>query len=393
MCNIADTSDLSTLGGRQWQKAFLAGETTLADSPEMLECFETINKWRDLGLLNGKGDNCRLSDVVAKMAEGNTQNGPQGLLKEMEVLADAPDRVSFVTNTLTTGDARMVSLYRLDAPIELKDGNKTVKLTYYGLSQAMEALNPYFDCDAYSGNNSVYVLDDEGLRLFNSSRVELLSGFNAYSVLSGMEYLHGSSFEATRQKLEETGLAVVLVAAVGLAIFLMLKRQQKLAVAAEPNAVQGTGLGMAIVKNLVDRMGGAIHVSSRQGAGSTFEVTFSFKIAEHEEREESDDAKQPQEDVNLKGMMFLCAEDNELNAEILTELLHMEGADCKFCANGKLVADEFERSKRGELRGSTKEKFTIAQRMLEMQYPAEQVVSITRLTREEVEGIRKTIKH
>ena len=286
MCNIVDTSDLSTLGGRQRQKAFLAGETTLADSPEMLECFETINKWRDLGLLNGKGDNRRLSDVVTEMAEGNTQNGPQGLLKEMEVLADAPDRVSFVTNTPTTGDARMVFLYRLDAPIALKDGNKTVKLTYYGLSQAMEALNPYFDCDAYSGNNSVYVLDDEGLRLFNSSRVELLSGFNVYSVLSGMEYLHGSSFEATRQKLEETGLAysnamldgteyyyafyrmenarwtllflvpssdvavntvrlvnmtiemilvlaVVLVAAVGLAIFLMLKRQQKLAVAAE----------------------------------------------------------------------------------------------------------------------------------------------------------------
>ena len=72
MCNIADTSDLSTLGGRQRQKAFLAGETTLADSPEMLECFETINKWRDLGLLNGKGDNRRLSDVVAEMAEGNT---------------------------------------------------------------------------------------------------------------------------------------------------------------------------------------------------------------------------------------------------------------------------------------------------------------------------------
>ena len=59
---------------------------------------------------------------------------------------------------------------------------------------------------------------------------------------------------------------------------------------------------------------------------------------------------------------------------------------------GKLYGEKIG-EERGELRGSTKEKFTIAQRMLEMQYPAEQVVSITRLTREEVEGIRKTIKH
>ena len=63
---------------------------------------------------------------------------------------------------------------------------------------------------------------------------------------------------------------------------------------------------------------------------------------------------------------------------------------------GKLYGEKIgeERGElRGEKRGSMKEKFTIAQRMLEMQYPAEQVVSITRLTREEVEGIRKTIKH
>ena len=59
---------------------------------------------------------------------------------------------------------------------------------------------------------------------------------------------------------------------------------------------------------------------------------------------------------------------------------------------GKLYGEKIG-EERGKLRGSTKEKFTIAQRMLEMQYPAEQVVSITRLTREEVEGIRKTIKH
>ena len=569
--------------------------------------------------------------LVAVDSQGRyyTQEGKKGLLGEMEMLTAAPEQISFVSNEMTTGDARMVYLYRLPQPISLTDGGKTVQFIYYGISQSMEALNPYFDCDAYDGNNTVYVLDNDGLRLFTSSSVELLNGYNAYSVLANMSYLHGSSFEATRQKLEETGLAysnamldgteyyyafyrmdnaqwtllflvpsayvavntvrlvnmtieiilvlaVVLVAVVALVIFVMLKRQQKLAVAAErrnneklaaanerldrantelksavdaaqtafktaeaasqsksdflanmshdirtpmnaimgittlidhdadspekvreyvrkikgsnehllgiindvldmsriesgktelnvgefnirdlidqvntafrpqtderkqtfeidapkfkhpwmlgdhvrllqilnnilsnavkytpvggtirfaveereqssgsfnrllfrvsdngvgmsgeflkhifepfsreekstTNTVQGTGLGMAIVKNLVDRMGGSIHVESAQGQGSTFEIALNFKIAEHaqEEADAADDS-QPQSDASLEGMMFLCAEDNELNAEILTELLHMEGADCKICENGRLVADEFERSKPGD---------------------------------------------
>ncbi len=72
MCNIADTDYLSTMDGRAWQRAFLRGEATLADSPEMLQCFQTIEKWRDLGLLNASGDARLVSDVRDEMAEGNT---------------------------------------------------------------------------------------------------------------------------------------------------------------------------------------------------------------------------------------------------------------------------------------------------------------------------------
>ena len=588
-----------------------------------------------IAFMQEQADICAMTEkdisLVAVDSQGRyyTQEGRKGLLNEMEMLIDMPEQISFVSNEMTTGDARMVYLYQLAQPLELADEGKTVKVIYYGISRSMEALNPYFDCDAYGGNNTVYVLDNNGLRLFTSSSVELLNGYNAYSVLADMSYLHGSSFEATRQKLEETGLAysnamldgveyyyafyrmehaqwtllflvpsayvavntvrlvnmtieivlvlaVVLVAVVALVIFVMLKRQQKYAIAAErrtnerlaaanerldrantelksavdaaqtafktaeaasrsksdflanmshdirtpmnaivgittlidhdadspekvreyvrkikgsnehllgiindvldmsriesgktelnvgefdirdlidqvdtafrpqtdergqtleidapkfkhpwmmgdhvrllqilnnvlsnavkytpaggkirfaveereqssgsfnrllfrisdngvgmsgeflthifepfsreekstTNTVQGTGLGMAIVKNLVDRMGGSIHVESRQGQGSTFEIVLNFKIAEHAQEEaDAADEKQPQDDASLEGMMFLCAEDNALNAEILTELLHMEGADCRICENGALVVEAFEQAEPGD---------------------------------------------
>ena len=92
-----------------------------------------------------------------------------------------------------------------------------------------------------------------------------------------------------------------------------------------------------------------MHVESEQGKGSTFEVTLEFKIAERAQHE-ADSMPEGGEkcNVSLEGIKFLCAEDNELNAEILTELLHMEGAECTICGNGKFVLDEFERSKPGQ---------------------------------------------
>ena len=115
------------------------------------------------------------------------------------------------------------------------------------------------------------------------------------------------------------------------------------------NKIQGTGLGMAIAKNLVEAMGGTIDVESELGQGSCFEVLIDLRIAEDRFVSSAEQVEKDEPAGNvLKGMRFLCAEDNELNAEILMELLKIEGAECTICENGKRVLEAFEQSAPGD---------------------------------------------
>ena len=111
------------------------------------------------------------------------------------------------------------------------------------------------------------------------------------------------------------------------------------------NRIQGTGLGMAITKNLLDAMGGTIQVESEKGKGSCFEILLDLKIVKKHEVVSPNNENRSE---NISGMKFLCAEDNELNAEILEELLKYEGAECVICENGKEVVETFKQSKPGE---------------------------------------------
>ncbi|MFQ9969082.1 MAG: ATP-binding protein [Blautia sp.] len=115
------------------------------------------------------------------------------------------------------------------------------------------------------------------------------------------------------------------------------------------NKIQGTGLGMAITRNLVEAMGGTIDVDSELGQGSCFEVLIDLKIAEDRTAALAAQEETDEQDGNiLQGMRFLCAEDNELNAEILTELLKIEGAKCTICENGEEILKAFEQSAPGD---------------------------------------------
>ena len=436
--------------------------------------------------------------LMAVDSEGGyyTESGKRGLFRDLDYFEESPEKTSFVFDSMTDNQSKMVFLNRLPEPIYLQNGEKKTSILYFGIAQDMEQLNPYFNCEAYNGNNSVYVLDDNGSKLFNSNQVELIKGHNVFSVLQNMKYLHNSSFEKTKAELEEKGCSysnAVLISITSLirydagdkgkvieyadkidtssqhllgiinevldmskieagktvfkysdfsipdfiqeldTIFRsqIYEKKQTLTITKEnirhewvngdqvhlmqifsnllsnaikytqeggeiqllaeecesnssvyakyrflvcdngmgmsadfkdrifdaftraenslTNKIQGTGLGMAITKNLVDLMGGTIDVESEPGQGSCFEVFMDLKIAEERSASPASQAETEEQDGNiLKGMRFLCAEDNELNAEILTELLKIEGAECTICENGKRALETFEQSVPGD---------------------------------------------
>ena len=562
--------------------------------------------------------------LMAVDSEGGyyTENGYRGLFRDLDYFEESPEKISFVFDSMTDNQSEMVFLNHLPEPIHLQNGEKKTSILYFGISQDMEQLNPYFNCEAYNGNNSVYVLDDNGFKLFNSNQVELIKGHNVFSVLQNMKYLHNSSFEKTKAELEEKGCSysnavldgteyfyglkrmenaewtliflvpaeyvatntlklvnfvtifiviftVIAAACVMLGISFVMRRNQQEAIRVErennakletvntelrqanqaaeeafrvaqeanrskssflanmshdirtpmnaiigmtslirhdagdkgkvieyadkidissqhllgiindvldmskieagktvfkysdfsiadfiqeldtmfhsqisekeqtltiskenirhewvngdrvhlmqifsnllsnaikytqeggeiqllaeeceskssvyakyrflvsdngmgmsadfkdmifdaftraenslTSKIQGTGLGMAITKNLVDSMGGTIDVESEPGQGSCFEIFMDLKIPEERSVSPASQTETDEQDGNiLQGMRFLCAEDNEINAEILTELLKIEGAECTICENGEEILKAFEQSAPGD---------------------------------------------
>ena len=107
----------------------------------------------------------------------------------------------------------------------------------------------------------------------------------------------------------------------------------------------GTGLGMAIAKNLVEKMGGTITLESEYGVGTTFVIRVPFKIdLDADKREEQKDISEK----SIKGLHILLAEDNELNMEIAEFVLQNEGAEVSKAWNGEETVELFRKSESGE---------------------------------------------
>ena len=303
------------------------------------------------------------------------KHGRMGLLRGMIYLESAPERVSYVSNALTVDDSRMVFLEQLSTPITLQSETGEITLRYFGISQSMTQLNDYFRCDAYKNNNSVYVLDSiirqqAGQRSqtftvstnmqhenvladpnhLNQVLMNILSNAVKYTPTGG--HIRFEVEELPRNEHYARYRFVVQDDGIGMSednqktLFDPFTREEK----SGTNKVQGTGLGMAIAKSVVDLMGGSISVESATGKGTRFEAVLEFPIDTETDAVQKAQALPEEEDAAspLSGMKFLCAEDNAINAEILQMLLETKGASCTICPNGQEIVDAFAGVKPGD---------------------------------------------
>ncbi len=198
---------LEDVVNNQWRKASDSCRKLLDENPQSQDAF--LNFMKKQAELEDF-DSIHLEFIaVDENGRYYTQAGVQGLLGERNYLSDMPEQISFVSNSLTYDQSRMFFLKKLSRPISFEEDGETVNVTYFGISQNMEELNPYFKCSAYDGNNRVYVVDNDGLKLFSSSSSsrELLKGFNVYNTLRNLQYLHGSSFDDAKETLDAKGTA------------------------------------------------------------------------------------------------------------------------------------------------------------------------------------------
>ncbi len=114
-------------------------------------------------------------------------------------------------------------------------------------------------------------------------------------------------------------------------------------------SVTGTGLGMPIVKSLVQQMSGKIFVESRLGKGSKFTVIIPLETAEAEKSKEAAHISAAEGEIDLNGFTVLVAEDNEINMEIAVEILKERGVEVIQAWDGAEAVEEFEKSEPGAI--------------------------------------------
>lgn len=106
------------------------------------------------------------------------------------------------------------------------------------------------------------------------------------------------------------------------------------------SGIHGSGLGMAVVKSLIDMMEGSIQVQSEVGVGSTFTVVLTFALSKEQTQRIGGTVPSTEDKVDLTGKKILLVEDNEINMEIASELLTEQGMEVETAENGKIAVDK-----------------------------------------------------
>ena len=117
------------------------------------------------------------------------------------------------------------------------------------------------------------------------------------------------------------------------------------------SGIQGTGLGMSIVKELVDLMGGEIEIESKKGEGTTVKVTLEHKLATAKEKEEFKKRSRPTESIekkDAKSIKVLLVEDNEMNREIAKEIMIDAGMEVDTAEDGDVAVEKIKNADHGQ---------------------------------------------
>ena len=277
----------------------------------------------------------------------------------LENEADNPEKVREYSRKITASSHHLLSLINdvLDMS-KIESGKTSLNVDKFSLKEIIEELciillpqakakNQEFNVRV-DGVTPEYLMGDK-LRL-NQILINLLSNAIKYTPENGRidfmitELPHaGDQYVKLRFVVRDNGIGMSREF-LG-RIFAPFSRE----VSSVTNKIQGTGLGMAITKNLVDLMGGIINVKSKPGNGSSFTVELSFALPDSEENDagSGENTEKVYDASVMKDKLFLIAEDNELNSEILTEMLAAEGVKCDLAVNGAEAVEKFKNSPAG----------------------------------------------
>lgn len=295
-------------------------------------------------------------------------NAILGFTTLLDKYADDPDQVREYTKKITVSGQHLLGLINdiLDIS-KIESGKVVLTIGEFALKDMISSIdaiirpaanekNQHFEI-TITGIQNAYLLGDE--TRINQILINLLSNAVKYTQPGGNIWLRitglkqrSNQYEHIRIEVEDNGYGMTPEYLEK--IFDAFTRAEN----STTNKVQGTGLGMAITKNIVELMGGTIDVTSEVGSGSLFTVELELRIPDKSANEEFEKQKEVSLDTNgqptadaetgiLKGRHFLVAEDNEINSEILSEILSIEGASCEVVENGQLAVEKYKQSQPG----------------------------------------------
>ena len=274
-------------------------------------------------------------------------NAIMGLATLVEKNAENPESVISYAKQITNSGKQLLGLINniLDMN-KIESGKIYITKKEMQISELISQIKTVFDTQAEQENKHFVITENITHHTFLSDEVHVLQILTNV-ISNAFKYTpEGGNIGVcvSEKKMGEKLILEFVVKDTGIGM-----RQSFLKSAFEPfsreessliNKVQGTGLGLSITKKLVDLLDGTIHVDSKEGKGTCFTIGIPVEIC-HQVQETVVPAFS---NTSLVGMRVLCAEDNALNAEILSELLKLEGVQCEIYENGRQCVEAFEKS-------------------------------------------------